>query len=199
MRHTKVVCENIVQAKPEVVKWNSWDGEHLRTIHRAYDKPISLMTRPNDGLFIDRFRIPFLGIRIKAMVFTTQWDNSNQISFVLTPFFVGKNTINITPIDERRTKVTVSYEFSGTILQSFLFPVFKLLIKKWNKTVWDEDLPLKLRRQKALEYGFIDFQGCPTKISERHDRSASFQTEIPVPMVMHDSKAEHPFFIRKYK
>lgn len=195
MKYMSVVCSNIVDAVPEVVKWNSWDGEHLRTVHNAYADPILLMTRQQDGLFIDRFKIPFLGFRLKTMVFTTQWDESNQVSFVLTPFFLAKNTINVSKVEDKKTLVRVTYEFSGNFVQSLLFPIFRKMIQKWNKVVWEEDLPLKLRRQKALEYGFIDFQGLPSESSLRFDKSMSYKCEIPVTRTKGIREERHPFFL----
>lgn len=194
MKILKVICENFVNAKPEVIKWNSWDGEHLRTVHGAYVSPIFLMRRPGDGLFVDRFKIPFLPLRVKTLVFTTQWDNENQISFTLTPFFIAKNTINVTEVRAGYTRVRVTYEFSGNWFQSLLFPIYKIMIQKWNKVVWEEDLPLKIRRQKALEYGFIDFAGIPADHADRKDRSAEYKCEIPVPQTSGIKEAMHPFF-----
>jgi hypothetical protein len=90
-----------------------------------------------------------------------QWDSNTQVSFSLTPFFIAKNSIKLIPIGEKKTKVQVTYEFSGNFFQKLFFPLFLYLIKKWNHIVWIEDLTLKIRRQKALEYGFIDFNGLP--------------------------------------
>ena len=41
------------------------------------------------------------------------------------------------------------------------------LIRRWNEKVWQEDLPLKLRRQKVMRNGFVDFSGLPEKIIDR--------------------------------
>lgn len=192
-----VVCENIVDAVPEVVKWNSWDGEHLRTVHGAYDDPIALITRPNDGLFVDKFKIPFIGVRIKTMVFTTQWDESRQVSYSLTPFFLAKNTIEVIPLSIRRTKVRVTYEFDGGFVCSLFFPIIRIMINKWNRQVWAEDLPLKLRRQKALEYGFVDFKGIPDNCESRMDKSLAYRCKIPVQKIKDIQEDRHPFHLKK--
>jgi hypothetical protein len=197
MKILTVVCENTVDAVPEVVKWNSWDGEHLRTVHSAYATPQALMSAPGSGLFIDRFKIPVIGIRLRSMVYTAQWNDSTQISFALTPFFLAKNAIEVIPLGEKKTKVKVTYQFSGNFLQSLLFPIYKKLIQKWNKQVWLEDLPLKLRRQKALYYGFFDFQGLPESITDRQDRSTSYKCEIPVTKTRGIIEDTHPFYITK--
>jgi len=197
MRNIAIVCENIVDAVPEVVKWNSWDGEHLRTVHSAYSKPTALLSSNGRGLFVDKFKIPFIGISLKSMVYTTQWNETMQVSFTLTPFFLAKNSIEVIPLSEKKTKVKVTYEFSGNYIQSLFFPIYKVLIKRWNQQVWLEDLPLKLRRQKALEYGFRDFQGLPTEICERKDLSLSYVTEIPVPKTKGIVEDSHPFYLGK--
>lgn len=196
MNTLSVICENIVEAVPEVVKWNSWDGEHLRTVHGAYDIPQNLVTRNRESLFVDRFKIPFIGCRIKTMVFTTQWDENRQVSFSLTPFFLAKNTIEVIPLEDKLTLVRVTYEFQGNKFQSLLFPIIRKMIQRWNSQVWSEDLPLKLRRQKALEYGFIDFKGIPKKLSDRKDISLEYKAIIPGVRVRGIIEDRHPFALQ---
>ena len=193
MRTSSVICENIVECVPEVVKWNSWDAEHLKTIHSAYDDPQVLLTRNNDGLFIDKIKLPIVGIRIAVMVFTTQIDPNRQISFVKTPFFLGKNTIEVISLDKKLTKVKVTYQVSGNFIQSLLFPIILKAFKKWNKKIWLEDLPLKIRRQKALEYGFEDWIGLPRNVNDRFDKSLAYKTEIPVTKTKNIKESRHPF------
>ncbi len=195
MKILKVVCENFVAATPEVVKWNSWDSEHLNSVHGAYDAPKYLLTREGEVLFVDRVKVPFFRIRLKCLVFAIQWDSENQITYTLTPFFLAKNTINVQQINDGTTRVRVIYEFSGNWIQALLFPIFKILIQRWNQTVWEEDLPLKLRRQKALSYGFIDFRGIPDKMEMRKDRTGIYKASIPVPTTRNVEEFSHPFFI----
>jgi hypothetical protein len=197
MKILSVVCENIVDAVPEVVKWNSWDAEHLKTVHSAYDAPQILVSSPGLGLFIDRFKIPILGFRLKSMVFGWQMNESTQISFCLTPFFLAKNSIELIPMGGKKTKVKVTYQFCGNIFQSLLFPIYKIMIQRWNKKVWLEDLPLKLRRQKALEYGFIDFQGLPIEITERHNKSFTYKCDATVVKTKGIAESSHPFYVSK--
>lgn len=198
MYTSRVTCENIVDCVPDVVKWNSWDIEHLKVIHKSYSNPLYLLVSPGQMLFVDSFNIPVLNFKIKSMVFSMQWDSNTQVSFSLTPFFIAKNTIKLIPIEEKKTKVQVTYEFSGNFFQKLFFPLFLYLIKKWNHTVWIEDLILKIRRQKALEYGFIDFNGLPEKLIDRHDLSTSYiQSEIPVKINIEIEEFKHVFFEKK--
>lgn len=194
MKYLKVICENIVDAVPEVVKWNSWDGEHLKPVHGAYNEPRSLYIGNNAGFLLDSFKIPFFGIRFKTTVFTVQDSPSCQLSYTLTPFFLAKNSINVIPLAEKKTMVRVIYEFEANWFYSLFFPLIKKMIIKWNKQVWAEDLPLKLRRQKALDYGFIDFVGLPTNLEDRQDKSFTYKCEIPVTKTKGVVEDSHPFF-----
>ena len=47
------------------------------------------------------------------------------------------------------------------------------MVPKWNHQTWEEDLPLKMRRQKVKRLGFKDFKGLPEKTKDR-----KFQGEI---------------------
>ncbi len=195
MKQLKVVCENIVDAVPEVVKWNSWDGEHLTAVHGAYSNPKNLYSRKGMGLFLDSFKLPFLNVRLKTIVFTAQDTEDCQVTYTLTPFFLAKNSINVIALGPKRTLVRVTYEFEANAFWSLFFPLIKRMISKWNKQVWAEDLPLKLRRQKALEYGFVDFLGLPNDITQREDRSLLYRCEIPVTKTKGVVEDSHAFYI----
>ena len=197
MNKLEVVCENIINVVPEVIKWNQWDFEHLRSVHSSYGDPKILVSNKETIVFIDSFKIPLVGIRFKSLVYSTQWSDSVQVSFTQCILFLAKNTIEIIQLEEKLTKVKVTYEVTGNFFQSLLFPIYKILFKKWNATVWKEDLPLKIRRQKALEYGFQDFEGIPFNINQRKDRSVNYKCNLPVPRVKNISELNHIFYITK--
>lgn len=197
MRYLKVVCNNIVNASAEVVKWNSWDGEHLKSVHNAYSNPKSLYSIPGSSLFTDSFKIPFLPLRLRSFVFTAQHDDYNQVSYASNILFLAKNNIKLIPLSNCKTKVEVTYEFEANFFISLFFPIIKKMIIKWNKVVWLEDLPLKLRRQKALEYGFKDWIGLPKHIADRKDISKTYKCEIPVQRPTKLEQDNHPFY--KYR
>jgi hypothetical protein len=198
MKYLKVICKNSVNANPEVIKWNSWDGEHLASVHSAYSNPKTLYSAPNNLLFFDVIKIPYLPFKISSMVYTVQNSEFEQVSYTKNLFFLAKNSIKIYQKD-KKSVVEVTYEFEANLLVSLLFPLIKKQIKKWNKTVWKEDLPLKMRRQKALEYGFIDWVGIPNKKSDRVDKSIDYKTEIPVYRPKGLEQDSHPFCIIKKK
>ena len=178
--YLEVTCENIAEVVPEVIKWNSWDMEHLKVVHNAYNSPDCLLTIPNSIVFIDTITLPLLGLKTKVMAIAHQWDELTQISFSLTPFALAKNTIQIIPLSPKRSLVRVKYEFCGNRVQKIFFPLIARLTRKWNRVVWDEDLPVKLRRQKALEYGFVDWYGLPDHLENRIDRSLTYKCKVPI-------------------
>ena len=70
------------------------------------------------------------------------------------------------------------------------------MIPKWNKKVWLEDLPVKLRRQKVLEMGHKDFIGLPEEISHRKNHEIK-KTKLPLARPRNSSRDQHP--LSKYK
>lgn len=199
MKYLKVVCKNTVNASPEVIKWNSWDGEHLSSVHSAYSNPRTLYSSPNNLLFLDNIKIPYLPLKLSSLVFTAQNSEFEQVSYTKNPFFLAKNSIKIFKQNHKISIVEVTYEFEANFIVSLFFPIIKRQIIKWNNTVWIEDLPLKLRRQKALEYGFKDWIGIPKKQSDRKDISRNYKTEIPVHRPKGLEQDSHPFSIIKKK
>ena len=73
----------------------------------------------------------------------------------------------------------------------------KKLIPKWNERVWQEDINLKLRRQKVKDMGFKDFIGLN---DDREKRVAQDnQTEniiLPIPRPTNSTRDLHPFSIK---
>lgn len=194
MRYLKIICKNSVDANIEVVKWNSWDGEHLASVHKAYSNPQALYVNRNIGLSIDSFSVPYIPIKFKTMFFTVQDSNTTQLSYAKNIFFLAKNTISLKKISDKKTVVEVTYEFELNFFMNLFRNLITRYITKWNEIVWKEDLPLKLRRQRALEYGFIDWIGLPMKIKNRKDRSNVFKADTPVKYPMDSGLNDHNFF-----
>ena len=54
------------------------------------------------------------------------------------------------------------------------------MIPKWNNKIWNEDLLVKLRRQKILKYNFKDFSGLPDRIVDRNFEG-EIKLFVPIP------------------
>ena len=68
----------------------------------------------------------------------------------------------------------MNYKFILKGWCQLLAPFLPKMIDKWNLQVWLEDLPLKIRRQKVVRWGFKDFIGLPEKVQDRR-----FEENIP--------------------
>ena len=135
MKNLIVTCENIVNTTSEVIKWNQWDFEHLKSVHSSYSNPQILVSNKETIVFIDSFKIPLIGVRLKSLVYSTQWTDTIQISYTQTILFLAKNTIELNQLEEKKTKVKVTYELTGNIFQSLLFPIYKIIFQKINNII----------------------------------------------------------------
>lgn len=170
---------NIIDTYPEIIWWNSWDGEHLVYIHKSYSNPSIKYLNTNISIFEDSIKIPYIGIRLRSLVTILQTDENSQLSFAKNWLFNGYNIIS-TKFINGKTHVKVKYTIETYAFISFFFS--KLIIKslkEWNKKIWLEDLPLKNRRDKALQYGFEDFKGLPLNINDRFDKRPTYIAKKP--------------------
>ena len=74
-------------------------------------------------------------------------------------------------------------------------PIIKYLIPKWNERTWQEDLPLKLRRQKVKRMNFKDFKGLPNKIKDRRF-TGPIDFKLPINRLRktENKLLKHPFY-----
>ena len=91
--------------------------------------------------------------------------------------------------------VEVNYKFKFTGLRILLYPLIKFLIPRWNKRTWNEDLPLKLRRQKIKRMNFKDFKGLPKKLKDRKF-SGLIDFRLPIKRLRKNDSllTKHPFY-----
>ena len=81
-------------------------------------------------------------------------------------------------------------DYFSEIGQPF-YDILKKLIPVWNETVWNEDLPIKLRRQKVIDMNFKDFIGLPKDLKDRkYDGPIKFT--LPIRRPKKSSRDLHP-------
>ena len=85
----------------------------------------------------------------------------------------------------------MNYKFYLSGWRAILRPLLKRLIPIWNEKVWQEDLPVKLRRQKVIDMGFKDFWGLPNKVEDRKPNK-TFKLNLPIPRPKNSSRDRHP-------
>lgn len=163
-----------------VAFWNYWDHEHLEVIHSGYSN-VEIIHENNNSMFSVRdVTVPILGFKVATPVFMLQSDKSTLITYAIQFGILSKTTVKIKDIEKDNCEINMNYKFYLNGWQKFLKPLLKILIPKWNEKVWNEDLPVKLRRQKVLRYNFKDFFGLPDKLEDRNFEG-EIELSLPIP------------------
>jgi hypothetical protein len=79
-----------------------------------------------------------------------------------------------------------------------LEPLWRRITERWFIGTWDEDAPMRLRRQKVWNLGFRDFAGIDyinKKTAQPADvpNSRPYPVELPVPKLKDDRENVRPF------
>ena len=94
------------------------------------------------------------------------------------------STIKVKEIRKDFSTFDMSYKYIFTgwkqWFASLIEPILRRLVVFWNNRQWQEDLPIKLRRQKVLRLGFMDFKGLPENVKDRN-YNGSIECHLPVP------------------
>ena len=168
---TMVVEKTIVReidASVASCMWNYWDHDHLAVVHKNYLSAKIIYENDNSAIYLLRYQalIPFFRTNsLNVMVRT----DTNTLKAVNQGFLgtLAVTTIKMDQITSERTRITMTYKFLLSGWKTLFRKILPPLIERWNKQVWEEDLELKLRREKVLRYGFKDFQGLPKDIEDR--------------------------------
>ena len=105
------------------------------------------------------------------------------------------SAIKFTAITQFLDKRVIGNPLIDKVPRAILYPLIKLMIPKWNEATWNEDLPLKLRRQKVKRMNFKDFKGLPKKIKDRKF-SGKIDFKLPITRLSKDKDLieKHPFY-----
>ena len=178
-----------------VAFWNYWDHEHLDVVHDGYRKSDILYEKNNVMLRIDdvNIPIPFIPfITLRTLIFMVQEDENTLYTYAVQMGIVSKTTIKIEEIKKDYCHFTMNYKFELNGWRAILRPLLKKLIPIWNERVWDEDLPLKIRRQKVLRNNFKDFYGLPKKMQDREYHELIEDIKLPIKRPRKSSRDNHP-------
>jgi hypothetical protein len=188
-----ISIDNEVEASVECCKWNSWDGDHLSHVHGSYSEPKFLYEDKNFGVFRDEMVIPIFKIPISVMAFVAQATDDTIISYTQIIGILANNTIKFEKLNESRTRINTTYRFEVPWFLGFLGPMLCRMAKSHNAKIWLEDLPLKLRRQQALNLGFVDYKGLPKRLSHRRLSATEKKSNGPLKRLNRGSTDAHPF------
>ena len=192
-----VECEQQINVSKEVIQWNYLDGEHLEVVHQGYKNVKVLLEDGQFSLMTTKLKAPLIpALYLESSVIVSMIDPNTQVTFAKILGTWSKTTIRTVEVSPDACKISMRYEYYLNGWRKLLRPILKRNIAKWNQAVWDEDLPLKLRRQAVLDWGFQDFKGLPRDFEERSLNR--FQSELSMPQLRPRNSpiGDHPLLLR---
>jgi hypothetical protein len=165
-----------INVSKEVCLWNTWDHEHLYFVHKQFSFAKMLYENSHVAFIRTKIKLPFLPIYLNCLHSMTRLENGDVMVIDTLPFGI------LTKLEmkyiEHGPKLTELINLYTLDLPCFFYP-FKVfipkIIKNWNDINWLEDLPLKIRRQHAIDIGFRDFYG-------KDDSKRGVQPTLRLPM-----------------
>lgn len=174
----KVVEHNFtreVDASAAAVWWNYWDHEHLVVVHKSYTDAKILYEDQRMATLLLTYKLPIFSW-IKSQSLNIMIKKDKGTIRAINTGLLGVPVVTTIKVNEDRRDhciIKINYRFFLLGWKQILEPFLNIMIPSWNEQVWQEDLPLKLRRSKMLRLGFRDFYGLPVKIKDRR-----FEDEI---------------------
>jgi len=171
-----------IDVHASVVWWNYWDIEHFTTVHKAYTNVKMLFENENMYIVALTWRLPIFSFFKSSGICTTIKTGKYKLEDYQSTFFniAVKTEIEIEEIGEMSSLIISRYQFFLHGWRRILAPFMYKMMAVWNQKVWDEDLPLKIRRQRVKEFGFKDFKGLPDKLEDR-ESIKKWEQSLPVP------------------
>ena len=197
MKILNITFKRKVNCSASICLWNHWDHDHINYTHKG--------TYSNSEIFYedDRVMLLFHSLKIPLIPFLkvntidmTVLKNRNTVCTYGFQFGIPSlSTAKYKDISKDKCLVEVNYKFKFTGLKILLYPLIKFLIPRWNERTWNEDLPLKLRRQKVKRLNFKDFKGLPKKMRDRKF-TGPIDFKLPISRLQkNDNKlTKHPFY-----
>lgn len=149
-----------INVSRDVCLWNTWDHEHLFYVHKQFEYAKMLYEDHHVAFIRTVVKIPFTPIRLNCLHTMTSLKNGDVMVIDTLPFgILSKLEMQYIPLAPKKTLLKNIYSLD---IPSIFFPIkafIPKIIQKWNDTNWEEDMPLKIRRQQALDIGFRDFYG----------------------------------------
>ena len=130
---------------PEDADWNYKDVHHLNIVHKTVHGVQAVMT--DDVMCnINLQKIPILGLEIPMPLI--QYDHSKHNAIYLSvfgPYIVLVNSI-FEDFNENQTKVVTKFSIGSKGIFRILNPLIEHILKKNNKMLMSDDLPMRNRR-----------------------------------------------------
>jgi hypothetical protein len=176
-------CEKPMDCSKEVVIWNYFDHEHVVGTHyKHYDK-FKIVAERDDWCLVERFyQLPIIGLKTSSYGFM-YLENPNLIR----SFQFGKGglvldqSMHLKDLGPDRCLVTSEYRLTVPLLLKPLEPLWRKITQRWFIDTWDEDAPMRMRRQKVWKLGFRNFVGIDY-INQKTAKPADLPADRPYPV-----------------
>jgi hypothetical protein len=192
--------EKEMDCSKEVVIWNYFDHQHVVGTHYKYYNRYKIVAEQNEWCLVERFyRLPVIGLKTSSFGFMYL-----ESPGLIRSFQFGKlglmvdQTITLEDRGPDRCVVASEYRLEAPSFMKPLEPLWRRITEQWFIDTWDEDAPMRLRRQKVWNLGFRDFAGIDyinKKTAQPADLPASrpYPVELPVPKLKEDRENVRPF------
>jgi len=156
----KFTIARTVDASKDVCLWNTWDHEHLFYVHQQFNSAKIIHENATSAVMETYIKIPFVPKYMRSIHCLFEIADRNVLVIDTMPFgIIAQVEMIYEVISEKKTKLINNYNLDVPFFFYPAKPIMKYFIQKWNNINWMEDMPLKLRRQKAVDLGFRDFRG----------------------------------------
>lgn len=166
-----------VDAAAAAVWWNYWDHEHLMVVHKNYTDAKILYENEIMGALLLTYKLPIFSW-IKSNSLNIIIKHNKQVIKAINVGIFGVPVVTTVKVTEDRRDhciLDINHKFFLMGWKQVLKPLLTIMVPRWNERVWQEDLPLKVRRTKVMRLGFKDFYGLPAK---REDRQRTGELEF---------------------
>ena len=165
----KFKIERVAPVSKTVCLWNTWDHEHLYFVHRQFNEAKILFENKTTAVINTKVKIPFTPFFMSNLHCLYEFEDKNVLVIDTLPFgVIAKVRMEYEEIEEKQTRLTNYYEINLPFYFVPFFLILKAMILRWDDINWEGDLPLKIRRQQAVDLGFRDFVGIDHRLKGKH-------------------------------
>jgi hypothetical protein len=176
-------CEKEMDCSKEVVIWNYFDHEHVVGTHYKYYDKFNIVAEKDDWTLVERsYRLPIIGYRTSSFGFM-YLENPNLIRSIQFGKlgFTMDQLIHLTDIGPHRCLVATEYRLNVPFFLKPFEGLWRRITERWFVNTWDEDAPMRLRRQQVWQLGFRNFVGIDY-INQKTAKPAELPSERPYPV-----------------
>ena len=164
---------------PDDADWNYKDVHHLNIVHKTVHGVQAVMT--DDVMCnINLQKIPILGFEIPMPLIQYDHSKHNAIYLsVLGPYIVLINSI-FEKFNETQTNVITKFSIGSKGIFRVLNPIIEHLLKKNNKMLMNDDLPMRNRRGELRKINHLFYKNTERysfEFSENIERANVFLNE----------------------